>query len=65
MDDITLIVKGNGIVHVVGFYEPEPEDGFPYKDEEDLGEDDLEMLENDDEESEEEEQVAKALEKPK
>lgn len=33
VDDITLIVKGNGNIHVVGFYEPEPGEGMPFGDE--------------------------------
>lgn len=32
MDDVTLIVKGNGTIHVAGFSEPEPEEGVPFED---------------------------------
>jgi hypothetical protein len=37
-DDLTLIVKGNATLHVVGFFEPDQDADLPF-DEEDLDED--------------------------
>ncbi len=37
-DAVSLVVKGNGIIHVIGFFEPENEDNLPFG-EEDLDED--------------------------
>lgn len=52
-DDVTLLVKGNATLHVVGFYEPDQEADLPF------GEEDLEDLDEDEEEDlEEEEEVA-------
>ena len=51
---MTLTVKGNATLHVVGFYEPDQEADLPF------GEEDLEDLE--DEESEEEEVEVKSKE---
>lgn len=41
LDEVTLTAKGNGSLHITGFYEPDQESGLP------------EDLEDDDEESEE------------
>ena len=31
IDEATLLVKGNGIIHVIGFSEPDPEAGYPFE----------------------------------
>lgn len=62
IDEVTLIVKGNGIIHVTGFCEPEPEGGMPF---DDLGdEEDDEELE-DSEEEEEQVEVKPKAQQPK
>lgn len=38
LDDVTLIVKGNGIIHVVGFFEPDQEGDIPFEGEDSEGE---------------------------
>ena len=40
IDDISLVIKGNGILHIVGFYEPEPEAELPFGDEDPEDEED-------------------------
>lgn len=52
LDNITLLVKGSGSIHVAGFNEPEPEGGLPFDGEEDE-EDDEEDLELEDDEDDE------------
>lgn len=44
LDDITLLVKGDGVVHVTGFIELEPEGGMPFDDDEDDEEEEEEEL---------------------
>ena len=39
-DAVTLVVKGNGIIHVIGFYEPEAEGDLDLDEEDLLGEED-------------------------
>jgi len=48
LDEVTFTVKGNGVLHVTGFFEPDQQGDLP------LGEQDLESL-SDEEEDEEEE----------
>ncbi len=56
-DEVTLLVKGNATLHVVGFFEPDQDADLPF------GEEDLE--EEDEEEEEEEEEVPQVAQKPK
>ena len=51
-DDLTLIVKGNATLHVVGFFEPDQDADLPFGEEdldEDLAEDEEEDLEDEEE----------------
>lgn len=44
LDQVTLLVKGDATIHIVGFFEPEQDGDFPY------GEEDLEGEEDEEEE---------------
>jgi hypothetical protein len=51
-DDLTLIVKGNATLHVVGFFEPDQDADLPFGEEdleEDYAEDEEEDLEDEEE----------------
>ena len=54
LDEAVLSVKGNGILHITGFFEPEQEGGLPLEDE----------LESDEEDEEEDEPVAPVSKAP-
>ncbi len=46
-DEVSLVVKGNATLHVVGFFEPDQDADLPF------GDEDIEGLEDEEEESEE------------
>lgn len=53
VDELTLLVKGNATLHVVGFYEPDQDADLPF------GEEDLEDEEDEEDEEEEVEEKSK------
>ena len=57
LDQVTLIVKGDATIHIVGFFEPEQDGDFPYGEEGLEGEEDEEDEEEEDDEEDEEEEA--------